>query len=283
MTRAEDLVALVVKHRGVAHSSALRVKGFTSKEMSVAVDAGLLSRVRRSWLATPECDPRRLRAASLGGRVTCVTAAEMHELWVPAGHDSIHIAVSSNASKLEVSGCRMHWSNGPAAVARTTTEDHLLNVLFHVARCLSREDAAMVWESAIRKKKVQPATLPRVQWRSSAAYELASLASALSDSGLETRFVWIMRGCGVEVRQQVWLDGHPVDGLIGDRLVVQIDGFAHHQDAAARRRDIAADARLVLLGYTVLRFDYKQILFAPDEVREIVVQAMAQGLHLAAR
>jgi hypothetical protein len=61
------------------------------------------------------------------------------------------------------------------------------------------------------------------------------------------------------------IDGHPVDGLIGEHLVVQIDGFSHHR-AEQRRRDLRAGARLVLRGYTVLRFDYVQVLLAPDEV-----------------
>lgn len=281
MTRIDDLLARVQKQNGIVHSSELRVKGFTTREVAAAVEAGALLRVRRSWLVTPDCDPRRVRAASVGGRVTCVSAAAMRGLWTPDGDQLTHLAVPGTASRLETVGCSIHWSTGPAAVARSSVDDHPLNVLFQVARCLSREDAAMVWESALRTELVQASVLPRVQWRSSAAYELAAVSSFLSDSGLETRFVWIMRACGVEVRQQVWIDGHPVDGLIGERLVIQIDGFEHHRTARDRRRDIAADARLVLLGYTVLRFDYWQLLFAPDEVREVVVQAMAQGLHLA--
>jgi very-short-patch-repair endonuclease len=87
-----------------------------------------------------------------------------------------------------------------------------------------------------------------------------------------------MRQLGVVVRQQVWIDGHPVDGLIGDRLVVQIDGFAHHQ-AADRRRDIAADARLRLRGYTVMRFDYHQLLYDWQTVVHLVSAAIAEGLH----
>ena len=47
---------------------------------------------------------------------------------------------------------------------------------------------------------------------------------------------------------------------LGTRIYyVQIDGFEHHRTAKDRRRDIAHDARLTLLGYTVLRFDYVQI------------------------
>jgi integrase len=56
-------------------------------------------------------------------------------------------------------------------------------------------------------------------------------------------------------------------------------GFAHHSIPSQRRRDIAADARLVTRGYVVLRFDYHQILFEWDRLLETVVTAMAQGAH----
>ena len=76
------------------------------------------------------------------------------------------------------------------------------------------------------------------------------------------------------------IDGHDVDALIGERLVVQIDGFQHHQ-AAQRRDDIRDDARLVLRGYTVLRFDWKQVLFDWPYVEATIRGAIAQGRHLA--
>jgi very-short-patch-repair endonuclease len=56
-------------------------------------------------------------------------------------------------------------------------------------------------------------------------------------------------------------------------------GFAHHSSAADRRRDLEADARLALRGYTVLRFDYFQVFFQWDYVVETVLMAVAQGLH----
>lgn len=55
-------------------------------------------------------------------------------------------------------------------------------------------------------------------------------------------------------------------------------GFAHHR-AADRRRDLRHDAELALRGYTVLRFDYFQVLFAADDVIAAVSTAIAQGLH----
>lgn len=160
------------------------------------------------------------------------------------------------------------------------TEEPILNVLFHVAHCLPRSQALAVWESAVQRRLAEPAVLRHVAWRRAEAVSIAELVSSLSESGLETHFVDGMRTAGVAVRQQVWIDGHPVDGLIGDSLVVQIDGFAHHSTAADRRRDLAADARLVTRGYVVLRFDYQQVLFDWDRVLDTVLTAIAQGAHL---
>lgn len=89
-----------------------------------------------------------------------------------------------------------------------------------------------------------------------------------------------MREIGVEVRQQVWVDGHPLDAMVGERLGIQIDGFAYHSAARDRRRDIRADARLVLRGYTILRFDVHQVMYDARYVERTVLTAMAQGLHM---
>jgi very-short-patch-repair endonuclease len=286
VARRRALIAWTRRRHGVSHTSDARAAGFSRYEMADAVSFGGLVRVRRSWLVTPDCDPRRVIAASHGGRVTCVSAAGLLGLWVPPAEDDaggiaqpIHVAVPGTSSRHPRDDTVLHWATGPAPVGRNITEEPILNVLFHVAHCLPRSDALAVWESAIRKKLTDPAVLRHVAWRRAEAIALADLASSLSDSGLETRFVDGMRQAGVAVRQQVWIDGHPLDGLIGDSLVVQLDGFEHHGNPSARRRDLAADARLVTRGFVVLRFDYQQVLFGWDLVRETVLTAMAQGAH----
>ena len=216
-----------------------------------------------------------------------MSAAELRGLWTPHRETSdatssprlTHVAVPGTSSRHNTSGLHLHWSVGPAPVGRNASEDPLLNVLFHIAQCLPRVDALAVWESAIHQGLTDPGVLRRVAWRRAEARAIADVASALSDSGLETHFVQGMRAAGVIVRQQVWLDGRRVDGLIGASLVVQIDGFIHHSAAPDRRRDIAADARLVARGYTVLRFDYQQILFDWPYVLDMILTAIAQDAH----
>ena len=266
---------------GAAHTSDIYAAGFSRSAVSASVRGGGMLRIRRSWIVLDDCDAAIVAAVRVGGRLTCVSAAERIGLWTPA-HEDVHVVVAPGATRLESTGLRVHWSGGPAPVGARATVDPLINVLHHVARCVEPVGAMAIWESALNKRLVDASVLQGIRWRSTRARRLADLAGALSDSGLETHFLELMRSVGIAVRQQVWIDGHPVDALIGDRLVVQLDGFAHHSDPVARRRDIEADARLRLRGYTVLRFDYVQVLFQPEKVVEIVRSAVAQGLHLAA-
>lgn len=265
---------------GAVHSSAVRAAGYSRYAVDAAIRTGAVKRVRRSWLVTPACSPDVVRAVTAGGRLTCISAAKSLELWTP-DHAELHIAVAPTSGRFEKEGLRVHWSDGPAPFDPHAVKDPLINLLYHVARCQEPVDALAVWESALRKSLIALEVLTAVLWRSGRVSRILELISLLSDSGLETHFVALMRSIGLSVRQQVWLDSHPVDALIGDRLVIQLDGFAHHNSAAERRRDLAADVRLRLRGYTVFRFDYRQVLFTPEFVIETVRAAVAQGLHLA--
>jgi very-short-patch-repair endonuclease len=282
MPRPADFSEWLSLRGGVAHSAEARDAGFTTQTMVEAVRRGQVSRVRRSWLIAAGADDRIVRAVAAGGRLSCVSSAARRGIWVPP-HDGLHIAVKPTASRVLGDRIIVHWSLGPAPVSRYAVEDPLANALLHVAECLPRESALTVWESAVRKGVGSIDMLRRVDWASSRARAVADACAELSDSGLETIFRVRLTPLGLAIRQQVWIDGHPVDFLIGERLIVQIDGFEHHSSAADRRRDIAADARLVLLGYTVLRFDYQQVMFDWQTVEQTIRMAAAQGLHRDAR
>lgn len=267
---------------GIAHTSEIYAAGFGKHVVQRAVDEKRMLRVRRSWIALPDCDAALISAVRAGGRLTCVSAASRLGIWVPAGETAIHLSAPPGAGKLGGSGLRVHWSGGPAPVRERAPVEPLINVLQHAARCQEFPAALAIWESALNKKLIGAEVLSRIAWRGRQARLIAEMASSLSDSGLETEFIQLMRTLGVTVRQQVWIDGRPVDVLIGERLIVQLDGFAHHSDAAARRRDIEADVRLRLRGYTVFRFDYFQVFFQPEIVLGMIGAAIAQRLHLAA-
>lgn len=248
--------------------------------MESAITADIVRRTRRVWLYAPTVDAGRLAAVRVGGRLSCVSAAKRLGLWVPSA-GGIHIALPRHASRVDAGAHTLHWSQGPVPADSRASQEPLINVLFHVASCLPRDDALAVWESAVRRSELEASMLSRVKWRSTASNELAAAASTLADSGLETHVFVRLTRLGLAVRRQVELDGHEVDLLIGDRLAMQLDG-KHHLEAKQRRRDIRGDARLALMGYTVLRFDYQQVMFNWPEVEATVLAAVAQGLHRAA-
>jgi very-short-patch-repair endonuclease len=281
MTRAADVISWVDGRGGVVHTGDLRRHGFSKNDIADAVARGGLRRVRRSWVVGADADGRRIAAAAVSGRTTCVTEAGLSGVWVPP-HDGTHVAVPRNAARFDAFGLVVHWAPGPAPTTAHAPRDHPLNVLFHVARCLPPREALAVWESAVRTGYVDARHLTDVAWGSTTARDYARVVSTLSDSGLESILVEGLRALGIAFRQQAWLEGHPVDVLVGDRLVLQVDGFEHHR-AADRRRDLRHDARLSLLGYTVLRFDFFQLLFEWAAVEETLVHAVAQGRHLARR
>ncbi|WP_166644500.1 DUF559 domain-containing protein [Microbacterium sp. BK668] len=263
------------------HTSVARRAGYGPGLIARAVEQGLVQRIRRSWIVGMDADHPTIASLRAGGRITCVSALARIGIWVPPGASAdprVHVAVAGNASRFDSAGLRVHWGKGPAPIALRAVVEHPLNVLFHVSECLELTPALAVWDSAANKSVVSAAALARVEWRGRRAQELARATSVLSDSGLETHAAVGFRALGLGVRQQVWIGGQPVDLLIGDRLVVQVDG-AHHLDKTQRRRDISHDAKLRLMGYTVFRFDYQQVLFDWPLVESTVTMAVAQGLH----
>ncbi|WP_322409616.1 endonuclease domain-containing protein [Microbacterium invictum] len=273
---------IILPSQGYLHRASLLETGWRPDALRRAMTEQGLELLRRTWVVAPDLDSRLRHAATLGGVVTCVSATDAFGLWRPDGTTRPHVRLPPHSSSVS-DVARLHRSQAVTLAPARQLVDAIENVLAAVTACLPFADALVVWESALQRGVVASAHLRAVAWKTTAARQLADTAGALSDSGLETLFVDGMRRVGVGVLQQVVIGGQPVDGLIGDRLVVQIDGFAHHSDAAQRRKDIRHDRLLRSLGYTVFRFDYVDIVHNWPRVQAEVLRALAQGLHLAPR
>lgn len=231
----------------------------------------------------PNTAPDLSTAARAGGRVACLSAARRHGWWIPPGVDeALHLHMTPNAvvgAVPEGTSVVRHWTRPLIVLPRDRLLESIEDTLAHLANCQPREVALTIWESATRIEKLSPNALRAVRWRTNAARQCAAASDGLSDSGLETIFVQRMRPFGLVLRQQVVLAGRPVDILIGEWLVVQIDGFAHHSSSADRTRDLRHDAELRLRGYTVLRFSYSQVIHDWRAVERTISRAVAAGLH----
>ena len=247
-----DLNTWVAQRNGIVHRHAALRFGFSVNDIRRAKAAGDVTVLRRRWLVTSGADSALVNAAEHGNRLTCVSVAVRRGWWVPEGTASqIHLAIAPNGHGAPHGVC--HWGVPITPRGPETLVESPLDALRRIASCLPMDDALAIWESAIHHESLDPSSLRITRWRSASAAKLASECRGLSDSGLETFLVTRMARHGVRVRQQVWIAGHPVDGLIGDWLVVQTDGHEFHSDPIARARDAAHDAELTLRGYTVLR------------------------------
>jgi very-short-patch-repair endonuclease len=272
------LERILSQHGGIVHRSVLRPMGFGPKPIARAVSTGRVRTIGRNWVITRECPVPVARAAALGASLTCVSAAEALGLWAPT-HDRLHVSVTRNCNRKFPNTIRTHWGRGPVATPGSAVEP-LPNILFHVAQCLSLEYAVAVFDSALNKKLLSAHSLRALGQQVGGRFsEVASWAEARADSGLESLVRIRLTILGIDFEIQVMIDGHPVDILIGERLIIQIDGHLH-AEPARHTRDMMQDARLVTLGYEVMRVGSVQIEHAWSDLEAQVLEVVTRGDHL---
>lgn len=165
-----------------------------------------------------------------------------------------------------------------------TMVERLPSVLAQVAQCCSSDVAIAVFDSALHCKLVGAdqlrlalSKLPR------ALRELELATDPLSESGLESlcRRV-ISRSVGSSlVRSQVAIAGvGRVDFVVGDRLIVEVDGREWHEGddpfLADRSRLIGAAAR----GYATLRPTAHHIMLEPQWLAMTLKRMVSRREHL---
>lgn len=193
----------------------------------------------------------------------------------------IHVTVPSGAGRLKRRGIVVHRSRTLRAddvqtidgipvttVARTLLDlagrlaDGPLERVVERAQTLRWFDARAV-STVIERAPTRPG-----------ATKLARVIARIADEPVLTR-------SQLEIRMRDLLDAHDlerpavnafVDGREVDflwrrlRLIVETDGHETHGTRSAFERDRARDARLTMLGYRVVRFTYRQVVYEPDGV-----------------
>jgi very-short-patch-repair endonuclease len=87
----------------------------------------------------------------------------------------------------------------------------------------------------------------------------------------------ILLSLGIPFRQQVVIEPiGRVDFVVGERLVIEVDGREFHSDPYKDRK---RDALLSVAGRRVLRFLYAQIVYERSIVEAAIVSALARSDH----
>src|SRR5690606_28558030 len=103
-----------------------------------------------------------------------------------------------------------------------------------------------------------------------------------SESIIESITRFRLQYMGIEPTVQMRIAGvGRVDFVLGERLVIEVDGWAHHADQEQFEADRRRDARLSVRGYRVLRFSYNQVMNHWSEVHAAILAALARGDQFA--
>ncbi len=275
-----DPLDVIRARGGVATTRVLRDGGVPRRALDRALSAGRLQRVREGVYCDPELPSEVVHALLHGGRLACVSAAKAYGLWT-LEHDRLHLAMTPGRHEHRHVGCSpvLHWN--PHDEARHPLVVPLFLALVQIAGCLGAEALICALDSALHTGRLPIRALPALRAAVPPALRaVVDAANPLADSGLESLTRWRLLKVGVVAVPAHEIPGvGPMNLLVGDRLIIELDGGTH-DTAEQRRRDARREAAAVAQGYLVLRFDYAQVMYRWPDVEAAVLAVVDRGLHL---
>jgi very-short-patch-repair endonuclease len=159
--------------------------------------------------------------------------------------------------------------------------------LFDLAEVVDERQLGQAFEEADRLRLLEMRALEDVCARGRGRRALAPVRRLIDEarapgwtrSDLEDRFAALCREHELRPTDtNVEVLGHEVDALWAcERLVVELDGFAHHRHRAAFERDRARDAAMQAAGYRVIRITDRRLKREPTviaaEIRSLLGSA----------
>lgn len=265
--------------RGVFTYAELSRRGFTQSHVKAMVRDGTLRHLRRSWYATGYAHPSVAQAVTAGGVCTCVTALDLHGVWVMPTRE-IHVRARRSAhNRGKRPFCRYH--GGP--LPERYPLDDVPTALRHALRCLPAEQIVAACDSILHQGLLEMADLTEAFASSPARMRaLLDRCDARADSGTESIFRMRLQRKGICYRIQVVIaDIGRVGFLIGDRLIVEIDSEEFHDRPAEQREvDRRRDAEATRRGYLPVRFSFKQVMYRWSDVEAVIDDLIRRREHL---
>ncbi len=263
----------------------LRASGHSRSRIAGALADGSLASLRRGvYERLGACHDIRTAAAH-GGWIACVSAAKHHGLWVAEHGDLLHVGLRSHgrAYSHPECACVAHWSDADDAGRSAFGVPSVRVVLRQILQCQGLEAFFVALESALRLLKLSKTDLEWLrQHTNTDAREAIAFARSDADSGLESLLRWRLRRHGLSVRtQQSIVSVGRVDFVIGERLIIEVDGAPNHDGESHRHKDLVRDANAAAWGYVTLRFDYALVVHDWETVELAILGLVDRGLHRA--
>ena len=286
-----DPTQAVARLGGVAQKQRILALGVPASALLTAVRRGSLFRPMQGWYALPDADSDTVKAVRLGGCLGCVSAAGRHGLATPPGNP-LHVWVRPGSSRFRAPSDKhvrfepstdrsaiLHW-NRLHGVSRHTLVLPLHLALFQIAECMPLDYAVAIFDSALYRHKISASSLASLisSWPVR-LHAVAELLDGRAESFPESIFRVRLHLAGLTCKIQVLaLDAFRLDVVIGDRLLIEINGLQYH-GADRFEPDHARGALLSGIGFIILRFTYYQVLFDWPTVLATISAAIERGDH----
>lgn len=272
--------AACVRLGGIARTAQLATAGITRHRLATAVADDAVLRLREGVYADPML-PADVRAAvAHGGALTCARRLQSLGLWVLETNAEVHVAVPRRGRVFDHDGCR-------CATHRTDAPAHgglvgVLDALAHLLRCRGPEHFVVALESALRLGVLGGRDRAELRARiEKRHHRLVDEARIDADSGLESLLRFRLARLGIRLGSQVRVPGvGVVDFVLGDRLILEVDGRDNHDGPSERHRDLVRDAVAATHGFDTLRFDYAMVVHEWELVEAAILAKVERGLHI---
>lgn len=258
--------------------------GLDRHGLSRALAEGRIIRTRRGRYVPGDLHPQLLAAATLGGRLDCVSLLRHLGVFVLTT-SPLHVQVEVGASRLppRPPGAVYHWRASQAP--RQALMADLVEALVQAVRCQGPREAIATLDSAWHAGLIDEHGLSLVFSRLPRRFHpLRRLLDPRSESGPETLTRLILRTLDCEVELQVRIAGvGRVDFVVDGWLIIECDSEEHHSGWQEQKRDRRRDLAAARLGYTTVRLLAEDVFFRRDEVREALQDVIAHRPRRRAR
>ncbi|MEP6844262.1 MAG: hypothetical protein ABJA11_12110 [Pseudolysinimonas sp.] len=247
---SSDVADAIRRLGGLCHISRLARDGISPYRVQRAAARGEVTRLRTGWYSVGAPHGELVRAVRAGGAISCVSALRLRGVWT-IDDDTIHVRMRRGTRAPAVEHVRRHWSDRPII----DPIDPVLEAARCAVHCLPFEQAVAALDSTLHLGLTTFAELgrdadPRMR-------RILGSLDARSESGLESLARVRLARRRNRLRPQVRIPGvGRVDLLIGDRLILELDGEEFHDFEQDRSRD----RRAVVRGYLTIRASYRQVI-----------------------
>lgn len=253
--------------------------GLTRRQITAAVSAGMLLRVRGDVYVDAATAPPVLAAARAGGRLHCVSALALSKVFVEE-RPGTHTHFPRNGEFRAMHGDVVrHWGDLMRTPHPRSLVVEPIDAVRQAILCQKPRASIATIDSALHLGFIRLSELDELFEALPARVRLLRPhIDGRAESGTETLVRLMARALGAQVEIQVVVAGvGRVDIIVDGWLVVECDSREFHSGWKAQLEDRRRDLALAALGYTTIRPAAEDILYRP----EVVVAAIAGLLRSA--